>query len=131
MPAIHDLMSAAKDASGIPSNYRLASVLGVTQHTVANWQNDRALPNEAMTIKLAELAGLDPAPFLAEMAAGRAKDDESRSMWLAIADRLRKTPIGAAAALALALSFAGSPAPARAAADSAMDEQAGLCVMST
>ncbi len=114
MPAIHDLMTAAKEASGIPSNYRLAQVLGVTVHTVANWQNDRALPNEAMTIRLAELAGVDPAPALAEMAAGRAKDEETRGVWLAIADRLRKAPIGAAAALALAMSFAGTPSPSHA-----------------
>lgn len=114
MPAIHDLMSAAKDASGIPSNYRLAHVLGVTVHTVANWQNDRALPNEAMTIRLAELAGVDPAPYLAEMAAGRAKDDETRGMWLAIADRLRKAPMMASAAFTLAASFAAAPAPSQA-----------------
>ncbi len=129
MSTIHDLMAAAKDASGIPSNYRLARVLDVTDHTVGNWQNGRALPNEAMTIRLAELAGLDPAPFLAEMAAGRAKDDESRGIWLAIADRLRKAPIGAAAALALAMSFAGTPAPTHASTLTA--EGDSLCVMST
>ncbi len=125
MPAVHDLMTAAKSASGIPSNYRLAHVLGVTVHTVANWQNDRALPNEQMTIRLAELAGVDPAPYLAEMAAGRAKDDESRGMWLAIAERLRKAPMAAAAVFMLAASFAGSPSPAQA------SEADSLCVMST
>jgi DNA-binding XRE family transcriptional regulator len=128
MPVIHDLMTAAKTGAGIPSNYRLAKVLEVTEHTVGNWQNGRALPNEALTIRLAELAGLDPAPFLAEMAAGRAKDDEARGVWLAIADRLRKAPIGAAAALMLAMSFAGTPAPAHAGAGASTDEQdCALC----
>lgn len=127
MPAIHDLLSAAKDASGIPSNYRLARVLDVTDHTVGNWQNGRALPNEQMTIRLCELAGVDPAPFLAEMAAGRAKDDDTRSMWLAIAERLRQAPLTVAAAMMIALGAASAPMPSQASSLSIQGEDCALC----
>lgn len=129
MSTIVALLTAAKAGSGIPSNYRLAKVLDVTEHTVSNWQNGRAVPNEALTAKMAALAGLDPGVVLAEMAAERAKDDETKGMWLAVAERLKQAPLAAAAALAMALTFAGTPAPSQAG-ESAYGADS-LCVMST
>lgn len=93
------LLQAVKEAHGIPSNYKLAPFLGVTEHTVGSWNVGRNLPDEKMSVRLAELAGLDPSYVLASIAAERAKDEGVKAAWASLAKRLE----GIAAALVLAI----------------------------
>lgn len=103
-----ELLAAVRDAQGIPSNYRLARVLDVPENTVARWQTGRHVPDDAMVVRLAGLAGLDAGATLAAMHAQRATDDGLRAAWASIAQRLQQA---GAAALAVILSVAvfGSP----------------------
>ena len=103
-----DLADAARTGAGLPSFYRLARVLGVKDATVANWRHGRATPDDAMTVRLAGLAGLDPAEALAAMNAQRCTDATLRAVWTSIAARLR-TAGAAAAAVILSVLFSWTP----------------------
>lgn len=98
-----DLLTAAKRANGIPSNYRLARVLGATDATLQRWNTGRGCPDDAHAARLAEMAGLDVGYVVASMRAEREKDEHLRTIWQSIADRLRAGPIGVAAAVSIAL----------------------------
>lgn len=101
MNYVHSLLTAAKTAQGIPSNYRLARVLGVSDNTLNNWQSGRAAPSDLQAIRLAEMAGIDPAAVLAELAAARAKDDGTRAVWRGLADKLKGGAVAAGVGLFL------------------------------
>lgn len=82
MLTIQTLLDQAKAKAGIPSNYRLARELGTTEHTVANWKNGRTLPNDEMSVRLAELAGLPAGRVLAAMHAQREPEGSPlRAAW--------------------------------------------------
>ena len=101
-----DLLSAAKANSGIPSNYRLARILDVPDNTVVRWNTGRNKPDDEMVRRLAELAGLDPAPVVAAIRAERAAPGPMRDLWSGMAAMLSKA--SATAALAV-VAVTGSP----------------------
>lgn len=105
------LIDQAKKAQGIPSSYRLTRILGVTDVTMTSWTAGRASPNDSAAIRLAEMAGLDPALVLAEIAVERAQDDESRALWRGIVDRLKNAGL---AAIVGAICTFGAPPEAQA-----------------
>ena len=75
-----DLLTAAKANSGIPSNERLARILDVPDNTVVRWNTGRNKPDDEMVRRLAELAGLDPAPVVAAIRAERAAPGPMRDL---------------------------------------------------
>jgi transcriptional regulator with XRE-family HTH domain len=103
-----DLVDAARAGAGLPSFYRLARVLGVGDATVANWRHGRATPDDATTLRLAAMAGVDPAQALAAIHVQRCTDPAIRSVLATIAARVQQA---GAAALAVILSvlISGSP----------------------
>ena len=103
-----ELLAAAKTAQGIPSNYRLARVLQVPDHTVQRWNTGRNMPDDAMCLRLAELAGLDPGQVVASIRAEREAAGPLHDFWAGLAKRL-ETAGAAGAAAALALVFTGTP----------------------
>lgn len=105
MLTVQELIEAAKGAQGIPSNYRLARVLGVTELTVANWKHGRKAPDDGAALRLADMAGLDPAQVLAAVHAARATDPTIAAAWASIAARLQQA---GAAVLTVILSVAVS-----------------------
>lgn len=88
---ISDLLSAAKRGAGIPSNYRLARVLGLTDSGVQRWTSGRGVPDDAQAIRMANMAGLDPGYVVASVRALREKDDAVRAIWADMAERLLLT----------------------------------------
>lgn len=108
-----ELLSAVKASQGITSDYRLARFLGVTDNTVGNWQHGRRRPDDDTAIRLCELAGIDPAPVLAALAAERASTPEARRAWEGIAAKLQHAGLAAAVLSAVILSalfgFDGGP----------------------
>lgn len=88
-----ELLDLARSRQGV-SDYGLCKLLGVGTSTVSNYRNGRSHPDESMAKRLAELAGLDPLQVVAWMQAERARNDESRATWRAIAERLAATAAG-------------------------------------
>jgi hypothetical protein len=103
-----ELLTAVRVAQGIPSNYRLALIVGVRENAVQRWNSGRGAPDDAMAARLAELAGLDPDSVVASMYALRAQDETDRARWERIAARLSKAA-SVAAAVILSLCITGKP----------------------
>lgn len=94
-----ELLAAVRDAQGIPSNYRLARVLDVPEKSVQRWNTNKNTPDDAMTIRLAELAGMDPGTALASMYAQRAAATPLARVWESIAKRAEAAPAVVVAAI--------------------------------
>ncbi len=128
-----ELLAAAKTAQGIPSNYRLARLMGVPDNTVQRWNTGKGQPDDAMCIRLAELAGLDPGQVVASIRAEREAAGPLHDFWADLAKRLQ-TAGATAAAAALTLVFTATPdagATVREGAQSPDHVEAGLNLMST
>lgn len=97
------LLAAVRAAQGIPSNYRLARVLGVPDNTVQRWNTGSNTPDDLMAARLAQLADLDPGSVVAAMHAQRAAAPEERALWERISERLAATASTAAAVILSAL----------------------------
>lgn len=81
------LLDAAKRAQGIPSDYRLARTIGVTDNTLYIWRHGKT-PDEDNAAKLAQMAGLHVGFALVCLAAERSKNDAARSALLDVARTL-------------------------------------------
>jgi len=85
MLTVQDLLAQAKARQGIPSNYRLARVIGAGDNTLSNWANGRTVPDDKMSVRLAEMAGLPPGKVLASMHALREPEGTPlRAAWLSL-----------------------------------------------
>lgn len=103
---IAELLDLARANSEIPSNYRLARILGVSDQTIWTWKTGKKWPDEEMAARLAELAGLDPGQVVASIKAERAEPGPMRDLWLGVAERLSRTAVAGVAAL---VTITGSP----------------------
>lgn len=89
MFSIADLLDRAKAGALIESDYRLAKVIGITHSAVSNYRVGKSMPDERVLSQLCALSGDDVAVFAAQIQAERARTPEGRTMWEAIAQRLR------------------------------------------
>lgn len=98
-----------KAAKGLTSDYGAAKELGLSRALVSKYRGPTSTFDEETAIKIAHALNIDPAIILADQAMERAKNDEARSAWSAILERLG----GVAAGLLIAVgASAPSPAPA-------------------
>ncbi|MBL8226193.1 MAG: hypothetical protein JNM50_12790 [Chromatiales bacterium] len=107
-----ELVRAAHErATGAPcTDYRLARLLGLAPSTVTGWRAGKRMAAGAV-VRAAELAGVDPAPWLLEITAEREPDPGARQVFERAAARLA----GTAAAVMLAAAVLLAPGPAVAA----------------
>lgn len=103
-----DLLKAVRAAHGIPSNYRLARVLGVTDKTVQRWQAGENAPDGPTCERLAVMAGFDPDFVVAAMQAHREREPSERARWERIAQRLQSVAAAVACVILSGL-ITGSP----------------------
>lgn len=85
------LLDKAKAAHSIPSDYKLAQVLGVTDGAVRNYRHGRSMPDDLVIMKLCELSGDDPEYVAACIQSQRAANDESAGLWSRVAERLKSS----------------------------------------
>lgn len=100
MSKISDLLDKAKVIHKLPSDYKLALVMGVSFSSLGNYRHGKTLPDARVIGKICELTGDDPAILAAEIEAERAKTDDARALWTSIARRLS---LGAAAGIGAAI----------------------------
>lgn len=116
---IVSLLDNAKVVHKLPSDYKLALVLGIDQKSLRNYRDHKTLPDARVLVKLCELTGDDPAILLAEIEEQRAKTDEARALWHQIAQRLQAAGVTAVLSVVFLLGGMGlSPNEAHAAAAS-------------
>lgn len=134
MISTQDLLAAAKAGAGIPSNYRLARVLNVTEQTVSNWQNGRRWPDDPMALRLADMGHLDPAEVLVSIYAERAKAGPMKEIWQRVASYVHDSAHGALTALVgtaviVSALFAASPDAAASTLTRPADQQSADCIL--
>lgn len=111
MLTTNQLLDRIKSSHQAPSDYRLAKIVGIDQSGIRNYRSGRSRPDDVIASRLAVLADLDPGYVVACIHAERAQDDQTRTLWTGIADRLQRSGLAALAALCFALP--SDPASAR------------------
>lgn len=110
------LLDKAKLIHSLPSDYKLALVMGVSHSALINYRAAKTLPDARVIRLICDLTGDDPAVLLAEVEAQRARTDEARALWLDVVARLRSTLHAAFFAVLAGLVVSGSfPSGAQAA----------------
>lgn len=117
-------LDAAKKKLGLPSDYALGKVLGVSTSRFGNWRSHRAVPELTIAVRLAEILEVDPLRVIADLELERGRDPD---LWRRVLRR-------AACVAVAALGAAGLPYPTQNAAASPLGPQssseARLCIMS-
>lgn len=83
-----ELLDAAKEAQGIPSDYAMAKRLAVSRSRMSEWRNGREFLSDEMAVTVAAMAGIDPAKALAWVHVERARTPETRAAWQRAAEQL-------------------------------------------
>ena len=103
MEKIASLLDKAKVIHKLPSDYKLALVMGISQTSLIHYRAGKSLPDSRVITKICELTGDDPMILAAQIECERAKSAEAKNLWAGVAARL---------ALAAALTGAGAAAVA-------------------
>jgi hypothetical protein len=90
------LLDKARVIHRLPSDYKLALVLGVDQKSLRNYKDAKTLPDARVISLICDLTGDDPALLLAQIEEQRAKTSEARTLWHEVVTRLQA---GATAAI--------------------------------
>lgn len=114
------LLDKAKDIHSLPSDYKLALVMGISHVSLLSYRSGKTLPDARVISLLCDLTGDDPAILAAEIEAERAKSPQARALWLEISERLAMTARhGVAAGVLSAVALgAALPSPSAHAAES-------------
>jgi transcriptional regulator with XRE-family HTH domain len=110
--SIDALLDKAKLIHSLPSDYKLALVLGVSFSSIGNYRHGKTLPDARVISLLCDLTGDDPALVLVQVEAERAKTDEARSLWASVFERLSMTARQGVAAGVFSAVALGLMAPA-------------------
>lgn len=88
--AIHiaALLDKAQVIHRLPSDYKLALVMGISHSSLTSYRQGKTMPDARVIAKLCDLTGDDAGVLLAEIEAERAKTDEARALWRQVAARL-------------------------------------------
>lgn len=82
------LLDKAKVIHKLPSDYKLALVMGIEQGSLRNYRSGKTLPDSRVITKICELTGDDPYILAVQIEAERAKTNEAKTLWAGIAARL-------------------------------------------
>lgn len=112
------LLDKAKVMHRLPSDYKLAVVMGVRLTTLTNYRTGKTLPDARIIGLLCDLTGDDPALLAAEIEEQRAATPEARAIWHQVAVRLQQAAAAGVfsvlAACALAVGLPSGDASAKA-----------------
>jgi len=81
MSKVVELLDAAKEAMGVTSDYAIAQELGIGRARVSEYRKGSYSPEAYVVLRLAQIAGEDPAKAIADVAAEREKHPD-RKRWL-------------------------------------------------
>lgn len=99
METTNGLLDQVKERHGLPSDYKLGMVLGLSKNAVGQYRKGVSRPDDAVAIRIANLLDLEPAYVVACMHAERAKQPELKSLWITMASRFQRS--GAVACFAV------------------------------
>jgi transcriptional regulator with XRE-family HTH domain len=82
-----DWLAECKQKFGVESDYALAKRLGVSQQTISSYRTGRSRLDDDMALTVAEALGVNPMRVIADANAERAKTEEQKARWLAVAEK--------------------------------------------
>lgn len=82
------LLDEVKRRHGLPSDYKLGIVLGLSKNAVGQYRKGVSRPDDNVACRIAELLEMDAAYVVACMHAERSKEPELKTLWLSMAKRL-------------------------------------------
>jgi transcriptional regulator with XRE-family HTH domain len=85
------LLDKAKLIHRIPSDYKLALVMGVRPTSLTNYRQGKTLPDARVIRLICDLTGDDAALLAAEIEAQRAPNEDARALWRQVVERLTAT----------------------------------------
>lgn len=119
-----ELLDQARQVAGLPSDYAIAKLVGVSSQVVSDWRHGRKYPAAFALFKLALLARRDPAEVTAELEterAERAGDMDQAGAWRELMRKLG----GVAASVAGAVILSAAVMPGNANAGAGLQPAAG------
>ena len=127
MRSIDDYLDAAKQRQGVSSDTKLGKLIGVSSPVMSGMRTRRNWPSDPTMVRIAELAGVDPAEALIDLSIWRnGSHGKVQLVWAELKKKL--TPIAAMLCLFMGLS-AALPPPAKAAAPGADMVKSNLYLM--
>ena len=105
MQTTNAFLDAVKAKTGVPSDYAIAKILGVTQQTVSRYRVKKDFLGDSTAIRVAGILEIDAAIVIACAHAERAKSEQEREVW----EHIVKALGGLAASIFLAVGVAPVP----------------------
>ncbi len=81
-------LDAVRVRHGLPSDYKLAKFLGVSQSSISHYRRGQSMMDEAMCLKIAAALGVEQGEVLVAIAFEREKRAEVKRAWQRVAQRL-------------------------------------------
>lgn len=112
---IASLLDKAKVIHSLPSDYKLALVMGISHSALVSYRQGKTLPDARVISLICGLTGDDPTLLAVEIEEQRAKTDEARKLWHMVAQRLQAGTAAAIFSVLFVLGFGvGLPMDAQA-----------------
>jgi len=86
MNTTNQVLDRIQSEFGLPSDYAISKVLGITRAAVSRYRNKGQQFDDSIAYRAAKLLELDPADLLASLHTERAANDDESSAW----DSIRK-----------------------------------------
>lgn len=81
MENTNDVLNAAKAATGLDSDSKLAKKIGVSPQALNQWRQGTSHPDSYAVVQLAKLLNRSPLEILGIVEAGKAKTEERKEYW--------------------------------------------------
>jgi len=86
-----EYLDQVKAARGLPSDYALAKLLGVTHTSIIQYRNGRSALGIETSMKIGELLGLDGHAIYADGQIERAKNAQVMEFWKTISEKFSES----------------------------------------
>ncbi|MBU9320385.1 hypothetical protein KTE24_06900 [Burkholderia gladioli] len=83
-----DYLDAVKAKLDLPSDYAAAKHLRVTRASVSRYRLGEGAFDDTTALRVAEILGVDPLEVIASANAERARDDETRQLWVRTLEKI-------------------------------------------
>lgn len=99
-----DYLDSLRVKTGVPSDYALQPILGVTRSAISKYRTKREFFSDDMAFKVARILEIDPILVISAIHAERAKTQEEKAAWTGLFEKLG----GMAASVMLGIMLSGA-----------------------
>ncbi len=92
---ISKVLDDAKAKLDAPSDYALAKQTGIKKEYISLYRSGQRTPDAYACARLAEVLGIDPFELLAQVEAATEKNEERRTYWKRVAERIAAGSVAA------------------------------------